>query len=131
MRLKKAWEFDAVFRTGRQLRGELVRICFLQRGSEPARTGVAVGKRIAGAVGRAHGRRLLRESARRLIPWVKDGLWLVMSLRERALQESAAAVYADAAGLLERAGLLTESWDGADWQVDTSCGKRTSPSPPL
>jgi ribonuclease P protein component len=129
MRLKSSWEFDEVFRTGRQLRGELVRICFMRRSGEPTRVGVAVGKKIAGAVGRAHGRRLLRESTRRLMPWLADGLWLVLSLRERALGESAAAIYRDAAVTMERAGLFADSWNGACWRVDAPCGQRTPSSP--
>ncbi|MDR1510085.1 MAG: ribonuclease P protein component [Synergistaceae bacterium] len=117
MRLKSSWEFDAVFRAGRQAKGELVRIRFLRRGSG-TKVGVAVGKKIAPAVGRARGRRMLRESLRRLLPWVADGVWLVATLREHALEHGAVSVYYDTAALLERAGLLEKGWNGADWRVD-------------
>jgi ribonuclease P protein component len=117
MRLKRSWEFDAVFRAGRQLKGELVRICYLYRDTE-TRIGVTVGKKIANAVGRSRGRRMLRESLRRLSPWVKDGVWIVASLRERGLDVTSVALYHEIAGLMERSGLLKKNWDGADWRVD-------------
>ncbi|MDR3280231.1 MAG: ribonuclease P protein component [Synergistaceae bacterium] len=116
-RLKNSWEFDAVFRAGRQMKGELVRICYLSRDGE-TRVGTAVGKRIANAVGRARGRRMLRESLRRLLPWTRGGVWIVASLRERALGDSATSVYYEMARMFERSGLLNESWIGADWRVD-------------
>ena len=121
-RLKKGWEFDAVFRTGRQQRGELVRLYYLHasnRQGVPAKVGVTVGKRIANAVGRARGRRMLRESFRRLIPWMKEDLWAVASLREVALASDAQTVYRDLAKVLQRAHLLTDEWPGVDWTVDS------------
>ncbi|MDR2780587.1 MAG: ribonuclease P protein component [Synergistaceae bacterium] len=117
MRLKSSWEFDTVFRAGRQLKGELVRIRFLY-GECETKVGVAVGKKIAPAVGRVRGRRILRESLRRLLPWIKEGVWLVATLREHALGFDAVSVYYDAAALLKRAGLLKKDWNGADWRVD-------------
>ncbi|MDR3320891.1 MAG: ribonuclease P protein component [Synergistaceae bacterium] len=117
-RLKKGWEFDAVFRTGRQVRGEMVRLYFLRRPGERSRVGVTVGKKIANAVKRSRGRRLLRESLRRLLPWIKDGFWFVLSMREKALETDAVTVYADAARVLDRAGLLDSGWGGGDWPAD-------------
>jgi ribonuclease P protein component len=117
-RLKKGWEFDAVFRTGRQQRGELVRLYFLRGQQGQTKIGLAVGKKLTGAAGRSRGRRVLRESARRLLPWIKDGVWIVMSLREKALESSAVSVYADVASSLKRAGLIGSGWDGPDWRVD-------------
>jgi ribonuclease P protein component len=117
MRLKKSWEFDAVFRAGRQLKGELVRIYYLYRDGE-TKVGVAAGRKIAGAVGRARGKRMLRESLRRLLPWIKDGVWIVASLKERALGGDSVALYYEMAKLLERPSLLEDDWGGADWRVD-------------
>jgi ribonuclease P protein component len=117
-RLKKGWEFDAVFRTGRQQRGELVRLYFLRGQDGRTKVGLAVGKKIAGAVGRSRGRRVLRESVRRLLPWIEDGAWIVLSLRERALESSAVSVYADIASSLKRAGLIGAGWSGPNWRVD-------------
>jgi ribonuclease P protein component len=119
-RLKKGWEFDAVFRTGRQGKGEMVRLYFLRRPGEKTRVGVTVGKKIANAVRRARGRRMLRESARRLFPWLDGGVWFVLSLREKALEANAVSVYADTARLLNRAGLLNDDWGGENWSADVS-----------
>jgi ribonuclease P protein component len=96
----------------------MVRVYFLYRPGGPARVGVAVGRKIADAVRRSRGRRMLRESLRRLLPWLKDGFWIVASLRERALKESSAVVYADIARSMEKAGLLVPDWNGANWTVD-------------
>jgi ribonuclease P protein component len=117
MRLKNSWEFDAVFRAGRQLKGELVRIYYLHRDCE-TKIGTVVGKKVAGAVGRARGRRLLRESFRRILPWMKGGVWVVASLRERALCSNAISIYYEMAGLFERLSFLRDDWSGADWRVD-------------
>jgi ribonuclease P protein component len=116
-RLKNSWEFDAVFRAGRQMKGELVRIYFLYKDGG-AKVGFAVGKKIAGAVGRARGRRVMRESLRRLLPWMRDGVWLVASMRERGLGSDAVSVYYETAALMARQGLLVPDWGGADWRVD-------------
>jgi ribonuclease P protein component len=119
VRLKKRWEFDAIFRTGCQRKGELVRLYFLHRPGEDSKIGVVVGKKIAKASLRSRGRRMLRESLRRILPWLKKEVWIVLSLREKALRTDAAAVYMDAARLLERADLMGSGWVGADWLVDT------------
>ena len=117
MRLKNSWEFDAVFRTGRQLKGELVRIYYLYRDSD-TKVGAAAGKRIGSAAKRVRGRRMIRETLRRIMPWIKEGVWLVISLRECALESDAVSIYYETAGLLERAKLLSDYWNGADWRVD-------------
>ena len=121
VRLKKGWEFDAVFRTGRQQRGELVRLYYLYRQGEAARVGVAVGKRIAHAPERSRGRRVMREALRRMMPWLIDEVWLVASMKESGLKAGADDVYYDLARLLERASLLRSSWSGPDWSVDKTC----------
>jgi ribonuclease P protein component len=118
VRLKKGWEFDAIFRTGCQKKGELVRLYFLHRPGEGSKIGVVVGRKIAKASLRSRGRRMLRESLRRILPWLKTEFWIVLSLREKALRTDAASVYRDTARLLERAGLMESGWGGADWLVD-------------
>jgi ribonuclease P protein component len=80
--------------------------------------GFTVGKKIAGAAERVRGRRILRESMRRLLPWMKEGIWLVASLREKGLGSDATSIYYETAGLLEKSGMLTDEWNGADWRVD-------------
>ena len=110
-----------MFRTGRQQRGELVRLYYLYRPGECTKVAVAVGKKIARSVGRSRGRRVMRESLRRIIPWLNDGIWLVTSMRETGLNAGADEVYLDLTRLLERAKLLRNSWMGADWRVDSPC----------
>jgi len=61
---------------------------------------------------------MLRESIRRMLPWIADGVWFVLSLRERALDVDAVAVYMDMGRTLERAGLFERSWSGANWRAD-------------
>jgi len=117
MRLKNSWEFDAVFRAGRQLKGELVRIYYLYKDGD-TKVGVAAGKRIGSAARRVRGRRMIREALRRIMPWIKEGVWVVASLRERALDNDAVSIYYETARLLEGAGLLSGDWNGADWRVD-------------
>jgi ribonuclease P protein component len=66
---------------------------------------------------------MLRESFRRLLPWMKDGFWMVASLRENALDSSAREVYTDLAGLLKRRKLLNGDWPGFDWDADRGAEK--------
>lgn len=111
-----------VFRTGRRETGGLVRIFFLDAPDSHTRVGVAVGRKVAKAVVRARGRRMLRESFRRLVPWVGEGLWIVGSLRENALELSARDIYSDVARSLKRRGLLKAEFPGANWDVDRMAG---------
>lgn len=118
IRLKNGWQFDLIFRTGRRETGDLVRILFIDSPGSRLLVGVAVGRKIAGAAGRARGRRLLRESFRRLVPWIRDEVWIIGSLREKALDRPAHEVYFDLACSLKRRGLLTPEFPGANWNVD-------------
>ena len=117
-RLKKAWQFDYLFRTGRRIRGELVRLLFITSPDGTTQLGVAVGKRQGNSPKRSRGRRILKESFRRLLPWVKDGYWVVCTPRTEALGISARKAYQDISSLMFRAGLLNEDWPGPDWDID-------------
>lgn len=96
-----------------------MRLLFLTKLEGPALVGVTVGKKIACAAERTRGRRVMREALRRLFPWLREGTWLVASLRENALKAGADEVYADMALSLKRRGLLVPEWPGADWNVDS------------
>ena len=91
---------------------------FVEKRDGPAQIGVTVGKKMANAPQRTRGRRVMRESMRRLLPWIKDGVWIVASLRESALEANAQDVYADIAASLKRRGLMKPEWPGADWNAD-------------
>lgn len=118
VRLKHGWQFDLVFRTGHRETGELVRLLFVKRPGDPTQIGVTVGKKIANASKRTRGRRMIREAFRKLLPWVKEGVWIVVSLREKALEKSSKDVYVDIARTLKRRGLMRSDWPGFDWDVD-------------
>jgi ribonuclease P protein component len=118
VRLKHGWQFDLVFRTGRRETGELVRLLFVERAAEPTKIGVTVGRKIANAAKRSRGRRIMRESFRRLLPWIKDEVWIVASLRENGLEKSSKDVYRDIASSLKRRGLMRQDWPGPDWDAD-------------
>ena len=117
--LKSPRQFDLVFRTGRRQTGELVRLLFLENREGQTKFGVTVSKKIANAVKRVRGRRILRESLRRLRPWTKQGCWIVVSMRDTALHRSAKDVYFDVARLMLNAGLMRDDWQGADWNADS------------
>lgn len=65
-RLRKAAEFDRVFRQGVRLDGALFVLIAAPNHGPQDRLGLAVSRRVGGAVVRNRARRLLRESFRRL-----------------------------------------------------------------
>jgi ribonuclease P protein component len=65
-RLRTGAEFDAVFKGGRRLEGRLFLLVAAPNGRPFDRLGLAVSRRVGGAVERNRARRLLRESFRRL-----------------------------------------------------------------
>ena len=95
-----------------------MRLFFVKQPDGATQAGVPVGKKIAKASKRTRGRRMLRESFRRLLPWMQDDVWIVASLRERALDLSAREVYLDMARCLKRRGLMKDDWPGPDWSAD-------------
>lgn len=113
----RGWEFDAVFRTGLRVQGELVRLLLLRNTAQGLRVGYAVGKRQGKAHVRSRGRRILREAFRRLAPWITEDATIVLSLKDRALDAKATEIYRDLAALLRRKGLLAKSWRDADWNA--------------
>jgi len=92
-----------------------VRLLFLDRGEGGARFGLVVGKRQGGAVVRNHGRRLLREAVRHVRPLVRDGLWIVVSLKNDALRAPVPEIFDDLRSLLGRGGLLREEVPRYRW----------------
>jgi ribonuclease P protein component len=65
-RLRSAREFDAVFKRGRRFPGRLFLVVVAENKQRSDRLGLAVSRRVGGAVARSRVRRLLRESFRRL-----------------------------------------------------------------
>lgn len=117
-RLRKGWQFDLVFRTGRRENGALVRLLFVPSPDGTTRFGVAVGKQQGSSPVRSRGKRVLRESLRRLRPWVRQGYWVICMLRNTALEKKSTEVYEDMAKVFSRSGLMDQKWPGADWDID-------------
>jgi ribonuclease P protein component len=65
-RLRTKAQFDRVFRRGARLDGRLFTLLVAANGGSQDRLGLAVSRRVGGAVVRNRARRLLRESFRRL-----------------------------------------------------------------
>jgi ribonuclease P protein component len=80
-RLRTAADFDAVFKRGARLDGRLFLLLAAPNGRAFDRLGLAVSRRIGGAVERNRARRLLREGFRRLERAGSPGLDLVVVAR--------------------------------------------------
>jgi ribonuclease P protein component len=80
-RLRTGAEFDAVFKRGARLAGRLFLLLAAPNGRPFDRLGLAVSRRVGGAVERNRTRRLLRESFRRLEAPPGDGVDLVVVAR--------------------------------------------------
>jgi ribonuclease P protein component len=80
-RLRKGGEFDAVFNRGTRLEGRLFALVAAPNRLRYDRLGLAVSRRVGGAVQRNRARRLLRESFRRLGPRPGPGVDLVVVAR--------------------------------------------------
>ena len=115
LRLKQGWEYDVLFRTGSRLKGRLVRLLYIKAPDGNTRFALAVGKKLGKAHARNRGRRVLKESLRRLRPWVRDGFWFACMLTPRGMEARAQEVYADLGCVLERRGFMSDDWPGAVW----------------
>lgn len=115
LRLKKGWEFDFVFRTGGRHKNSLVRLLFVRSQDGSTKFGAVVGKKQGNACVRSRGKRLLREAARRLAPWVRPGNWFVLTLTQKGLSSNGKDVYYDLACLMKKKGFLADNWPGPLW----------------
>ena len=77
-RLRSAAEFDAVFKRGVRLSGRLFLLVVAQNRGRSDRLGLAVSRKVGGAVARNRARRLLRESFRRLPKASRPGIDVVV-----------------------------------------------------
>lgn len=110
IRLKQGWEYDTLFRTGSRLKGRLVRLLFIQAPDGKTRFAMAVGKKMGNACVRVRGRRVLREAARRLYPWVREGYWFALMLSNKGISANARDVYRDLGTVLKRNGMMKDDW---------------------
>lgn len=82
-------------------------VVFMRAPSEPdgIRIGVVASRKVGGAVKRNRARRLLRETARSLVPlWQNRPLWVVFVAREAINERHAAEVHDDIARALTEKG---------------------------
>ena len=119
VRLKKGWEYDVIFRTGSRIKGKLVRLLFLQVPSSETKFGLAIGKKIGGAVVRNRGRRKLKEAIRHLRPFVKEGYWFVFSLSNSGLNASPEEIYREIFSMFSDNGFLKDNCHDKVYQWET------------
>jgi ribonuclease P protein component len=77
-RLRTGAEFDAVFKRGTRLGGRLFVLVIAPNPLGIDRLGLAVSRRVGGAVARNRARRLVRDSFRRLAPEAGGGVDIVV-----------------------------------------------------
>jgi ribonuclease P protein component len=84
-RLSRSAEFDRVYRRGRSVANRyLVLYTFPRDGSEPARIGLSVGRKVGGAVERNQVKRLLREACAKRADALPAGYDIVLVARTDA-----------------------------------------------
>lgn len=114
-RLRRREEFNYVFSRGKKARGKYVKVLYVTSPDGETRIGVAVGKKQAKSWARNRGRRMLKEAARRLLPWLKEGYWIVFLLSTSGLAKGAREIYFDMASLCKQEGLMRIEWPGIDF----------------
>lgn len=105
-RLAKRSAWERVYQQGRSWAHPLVVLYTLPVPPPELRFGVAVGRRIGGAVVRNRVKRRLRHILRDLEPRVRPGLYAVVTARASAATASYAALREVVERLLQRAGAL-------------------------
>ena len=91
-RLRTGAEFEAVFRRGARLDGRLFLLVAAPNGRSFDRLGLAVSRRMGGAVERNRARRLLREGFRRIDRTAGPGFDLVVVARAPLARQGQAEV---------------------------------------
>jgi len=100
------WQFRYCYDGGRKIVTRYV-VVFMRTpaDSEGLRVGVVASRKVGGAVKRNRARRLLRETARALVPrWQNRPLWIVLVAREAINERSADEVREDVARALTEHG---------------------------
>jgi ribonuclease P protein component len=91
-RLRTGAEFESVFKRGARLEGRLFLVIATPNCLPYDRLGLAVSRRVGGAIERNRARRLLRESFRRLEPPLGPGVDLVVVARAELVGRGQAEV---------------------------------------
>jgi ribonuclease P protein component len=101
-RLRRRAQFDRVFRRGARLDGRLFTLLVAANGGESDRLGLAVSRKVGGAVVRSRARRLLRESFRALGAEKRPGLDLVVLAKAEIAGRTCAEVERELRARLRR-----------------------------
>jgi ribonuclease P protein component len=103
-RLRTKAEFDWVFRRGQRLDGRLFTLVVAANGAEADRLGLAVSRRVGGAVQRNRAKRLLREAFRLLSRGDRVALDLVVVAKPELASLGRSEVQRELEQRLRRAG---------------------------
>ena len=106
LKLRKGREYDAIFRTGKRINGQLVRLLYVMNTDGAIHFGCAVGKKLGKAHTRNRGRRILREAFRQTCAKIIPGVSIVLSLRHEGLTAKTPEIIAELEVLLRRKKLL-------------------------
>ena len=104
--LPQPWQFRYCYDGGRKIVTRYA-VVFMRAPIEPdgVRVGVVASRKVGGAVKRNRARRLLRETARALVPhWQHRSLWVVFVARESINERRAGEVHDDIARALTENG---------------------------
>ena len=74
-RLKKQKDFDLIFKKGRRLYSSRLTLCYIS--ADSLKVGYAVGKKHGGSVKRNRIKRILRESFRSFMPFIRQNFFFV------------------------------------------------------
>ncbi|MGE5588839.1 MAG: ribonuclease P protein component [Clostridia bacterium] len=103
-RLRKSRGFTRVFEHGKSLPGRRVVVYYMENGLPFNRVGVAVSKRLGGAVERNRLKRVVKEAYRASEAALREGLDLVLLPRSKAKTASFQEVREELLGLLSECG---------------------------
>lgn len=109
--LRKSSDFTRVFEEGKSLPGRRVVVYYLENGLPFNRVGVAVSKRLGGAVERNRLKRIVKEAYRTSEAALRDGLDIVLVPRSKAKTASFQEVKEELLGLLSTCGALRKGDD--------------------
>ncbi len=112
-RLRRNSEFTEVFQRGASFPGQRIVVYLLENGLPFNRVGIAVSRKLGGAVARNRLKRVAREAYRACEAGLRRGLDLVLVPRSRAKTASFQEVKAELLEVLSRSGALLEVDAGA------------------
>jgi ribonuclease P protein component len=110
-KLRFNYEFSRIYRKGRHVNSRTVIMHYLKRPGSELRVGIAVGKRLKGAVKRNRVKRLLRESFRLLKPGLCSGYDIVLTGRALDNLPAYSQIEHDMLSLFKAAGLWQDRCD--------------------